>query len=324
MHRSESRIVFMGTPAFAAASLRALLQPQAEPAPAARVVGVFTQPDRPAGRHGVITPSPVKEAALAAGIPVFQPERLRSPEGFAMLESVAPDLIVVAAYAHILPRRVLDLPRYGCLNLHASLLPLYRGASPISAAIMDGQARSGVSIMLMEAGLDTGPVLTQASLPIRDDDTTASLTEKLARLGARELAAIIGPWIEGRIEPRPQDEALATMTRPLRKEDGRIQWHWPAWKIARQTRAMFPWPGAFTSLNGTLLKVLAVEALSPASPSAPAPGLITQVGGEAVVGTGEGSLRLARVQPAGRKAMSGAEWLRGTPAALGSILEDQA
>jgi len=315
----------MGTPAFAVASLLALLRPQEKPAPPTRVVGVFTQPDRPAGRHGLLTPPPVKEAALATGIPVFQPERLRSPEGFAMLESVAPDLIVVAAYAHILPRKILELPRFGSLNVHASLLPLYRGASPISAAIMDGQTLSGVSIMLMDAGLDTGPVLTQASLPILDDDTTASLTEKMAQLGARELAAIIRPWIEGRIEPRPQDEALATMTRPLRKDDGRIQWRWPAWKIARQTRAMFPWPGAFTSLNGTLLKVLAVEVLSPASPSAPAPapGTIAQVGGEPVVGTGEGALRLARVQPAARKAMSGAEWIRGTPTALGSILEDQ-
>ncbi|HXT37907.1 MAG TPA: methionyl-tRNA formyltransferase, partial [Chloroflexota bacterium] len=153
--------------------------------------------------------------------------------------------------------------------------------------------------------------------------TTASLTEKLAQLGARELAAIIGPWVEGRIEARPQDEALATMTRPLRKEDGRIQWRWPAWKIARRTRAMFPWPGAFTSLNGTILKVLAAEVLSPASPAALAPGLIAQVGGEPVVGTGEGALRLTRIQPAGRKAMSGAEWLRGTPAALGSVLEDR-
>ncbi|HXT34062.1 MAG TPA: methionyl-tRNA formyltransferase, partial [Chloroflexota bacterium] len=156
MQNRELRVVFMGTPAFAVASLRALLRPQEDPGPAARVVGVFTQPDRPAGRHGVVTPPPVKEEALAAGIPVFQPERLRSPEGFAMLESAAPDLIVVAAYAHILPRRVLELPRYGCLNVHASLLPLYRGASPISAAIMDGQTRSGVSIILMEVGLDTG------------------------------------------------------------------------------------------------------------------------------------------------------------------------
>ncbi|MGH2409434.1 MAG: methionyl-tRNA formyltransferase, partial [Chloroflexota bacterium] len=205
------------------------------------------------------------------------------------------------------------------LNVHASLLPLYRGASPMSAAILDGQTQSGVSIMLMEAGLDTGPVLAQVSLPIRDDDTTASLTEKLAQLGARELAAIVGPWMEGRVEPRPQNEALATMTRPLRKEDGRIQWDWPAWKIARQTRAMFPWPGTFTLLNGTILKVLAAEAVSPAAPALE-PGRITQVGGEPVVGTGEGSLRLARVQPAGRKAMSGAEWLRGSPAALGRIL----
>lgn len=320
MHQSEPRIVFMGTPAFAVASLRALLGSSEDSAPAGRVVGVFTQPDRPAGRRGLVTPSPVKEAALAAGIPVLQPERLRAPEGFAMLESVAPDLIVVAAYAHILSQRILDLPRFGCLNVHASLLPLYRGASPVSAAILDGQTTSGVSIMLMEAGLDTGPVLSQASLPIETDDTTASLTEKLARLGAEELAATIGPWVEGRIEPRPQDEALATMTRPLRKEDGLIHWSRPARYIARQVRAMFPWPGAFTPMHGTILKVLAAEAVTHAVPPGLEPGRVTQVGGEPFVGTGEGALRLTRVQPAGRKGMSGAEWLRGSPAAIGGVL----
>ncbi|HVA91559.1 MAG TPA: methionyl-tRNA formyltransferase [Chloroflexota bacterium] len=321
MSQREVRIVFMGTPAFAVPSLRALLQLGEDGVPAARLVGVFTQPDRPAGRGQRLTPPPVKEAALAAGIPVFQPERLPRAEALSLLESVSPDLIVVAAYARILSPRVLDLPRFGCLNVHASLLPLYRGASPISAAILDGVKNTGVSIMRMEAGLDTGPVLAQASLPIGDDDTTGSLTEKLALLGARELAVIIQPWIAGSIEPRPQNEAVATVTRPLRKEDGRIHWGQPAQAIARQVRAMFPWPGTSTLSEGVILKVLAADVAPCPEPASMAPvGAVAQRHGEPLVATGDGTLRLARVQPAGRKAMSGAEWLRGSPAALGGIL----
>ena len=323
MTASELRIVFMGAPVFAIPSLRALLNLRRDSAFHAKVVGVFTQPDRPAGRGKRLTAPPVKIEALNAGLSVFQPESLRSPEGLAMLETTAPDLIVVAAYAQILPRSILNLPRFGCINVHASLLPLYRGASPVSGAIRDGRDETGVSIMLMEAGLDTGPILSQVRLPIADDDTAASLTTKLAELGALELSAAIPPWINGEIQPRPQDSSLASMTRPLRKDDGRINWNLPADVIVRHTRAMFPWPGATTMAGGNLLKVL--DAKSAALPAGlPAsPGTLRQQENGAIVVARDGAVRLLRVQPAGRKPMSGAEWLRGAPALSGAVLGDE-
>ncbi|MGH2345163.1 MAG: methionyl-tRNA formyltransferase, partial [Chloroflexota bacterium] len=205
MGERELRIVFMGTPAFAVPSLRAISTLRDDGCDAAVVVGVITQPDRPAGRGKRLTAPPIKEAAGAAGLPVFQPESLRRPEALSLVESLAPDLIVVAAFAQILPRAILKLPRYHCINVHASLLPLYRGASPISAAIRDGRQETGVSIMQMEAGLDTGPILSQVHMPIDDDDTTESLTMKLADIGARELRAIIDPLASGEVESKPQD-----------------------------------------------------------------------------------------------------------------------
>ncbi len=259
----ELRVVFMGTPAFAVPSLRALLDAHNIAGRPARLVAVVTQPDRPAGRGGRVQLGPVKSAALAAGIPVLQPERLRRPESMAELRSYAPDLIVVAAFAQILSREVLELPRYGCLNVHASLLPRWRGASPIAAAILAGDASSGVTIMKMDAGLDTGPLLAVRAIALRADETTGTLTARLAELGAELLAETLGPWIGGALTPAPQDDAQATLTRTLRKEDGRIDWHdRDAGLIARMTRAYDPWPGAFTTYAGRTLKLWLAEALA--------------------------------------------------------------
>lgn len=317
----EIRIVFMGTPAFAVPSLRALLSIGDVDGTQTRVVGVFTQPDRPAGRGNRLAAPPVKEAALAAGIPVEQPERLRRPEALQALQRMAPDLIVVAAYAQILSQRVLNLPRFGCLNVHASLLPKYRGAAPIQAAILDGATETGVCIMRMEAGLDTGPVLARYREPIHADDTAETLGARLAAGGAALLLRTVPDWLRGAIVPEPQDEARATMTRPLQKEDGRIDWSKPAAYIERQVRAMQPWPGAYTTAGGALLKVRKAS-VTPGMADAHAPGTLVAARGahEPLVATGKGLLALVEVQPAGRHAMSGADWLRGAPRHIGSVL----
>ena len=321
MGGEEIRVVFMGTPAFAVPSLEALLALGTVDGVPFQLVAAYTQPDRPAGRGNRVAPSPVKEAALAAGLRVEQPERLRRPEPLATLAALAPDLIVVAAYAQILSQRVLDLPRLGCLNVHASLLPRYRGAAPIQAALLAGDAESGVCIMGMEAGLDTGPVLDCYREPIRGGDTAASLAERLAVGGAALLARTVPAWVRGEIVPVPQDEALSTMTRPLRKEDGRVAWQAPAAVIERQVRAMYPWPGAWTLMEGTLIKILEVACVLDGGEGQAAGTLLPdRQGGDPVVVTGAGLLALVRVQPAGKRAMSGAEWLRGMPGARGQVL----
>ncbi len=322
MTDSVLRIVFMGTPYFAVPSLRALLNLPRDAAFSSAIVGVVTQPDRPAGRGKRLSAGPVKIEALKTGLPILQPETLRGAEGFSLLESTGPDLIVVAAYAQILSRKILSLPRYGCINVHASLLPLYRGASPISGAILDGRTETGVTIMQMEAGLDTGPIIRQVRIPIADNDTTESLTLKLADLGANELTLTIPLWVSGEIQPRPQDGELASMTRPLRKEDGRINWNLPAAVIERHIRAMYPWPGAATTAGGALLKVLEAKSADlPSAASAP-PGALLHDGTDPLVCARDGAVRLLRVQPAGRKPMSGAEWLRGAPSLRGAVLGD--
>ena len=321
MGDGEIRVVFMGTPAFAVPSLEALLALGAVDGVQLRVVATYTQPDRPAGRGNRLAPPPVKEAALAAGLRVEQPERLRRAEPLAALVALAPDLIVVAAYAQILSQRVLDLPRFGCLNVHASLLPRYRGAAPIQAALVAGDAESGVCIMGMEAGLDTGPVLGCYRESIRDDDTAKRLAERLALGGAALLARTVPAWVRGEIVPVAQDEALATMTRPLRKEDGRVVWEGAAAAIERQVRAMYPWPGAWTLAGGALLKILEATCVQGgAAGQVPGTVLSDPQGSDPAVVTGGGLLVLARVQPAGRRAMSGAEWLRGAQGARGQVL----
>src|ERR671939_1055008 len=269
----ELRLVFMGTPALALPSLRALLSLSDVAGRPARVVAVVTQPDRPAGRGGHIQASPVKIAALEAGVPVLQPARLRRPEHVAELRAYEPDVIVVAAFAQILSLEVLDMPAYGCLNVHASLLPRWRGASPIAAAILAGDMTTGVTIMKMDAGLDTGPILAQRAETIRPDDTAATLTDRLATLGASLLVDTLGPWVAGQITPRPQDEAQATLTRPLQREDGLIDWGaTAAATVARMVRAYDPWPGAYTHQTGRMLKLWQGEAAAPTGDAAPGHG----------------------------------------------------
>jgi len=235
------RVIFMGTPEFAVPSLERLILNQYQ------VVAVYTQPDKPMGRGRSLASSPVKRAALDWKLPVVQPVNLRSPEVVAQLVGFHPDVIVVAAYGQILPQSVLDIPAHGCINIHPSLLPRFRGASPVAAAILAGDEFTGVSIMLMDAGLDTGPVLARAQIPVSGRDTTGSLTAKLSLISAQLLLEVLPRWSRGELTPQPQDEAKATYCSPISKEESEIDWHLPAMDIWRRLRAFQPWPGCYTT-----------------------------------------------------------------------------
>ena len=298
------KIVFMGSPEFALPSLQALAE-------RFEVVGVVTQPDRPAGRGQQMTPPPVKRLAQALGIPLIQPRRLKEAEALAQLAAWAPQAIVVAAFGQILRQEVLDLPQYGCINVHASLLPRWRGAAPIQAAILHGDAETGITIMQMEAGLDTGAVLSQRRLPILETDTAASLTEKLARLGADLLVETLPGYFSGMLQPVPQDDSLATLAPRIEKAAGALDLQRPAEELARQVRAFNPWPGASLTWQGQPLKVHQARPVSRPSPGA---GARLVVEGLPAVGTSEGILLLETVQPAGKKAMPGQLFLQGARA----------
>ncbi len=308
-------VVFMGTPEFAVPSLAAL------GAAGYRIAAVLTQPDRPAGRGRQVEASPVKRFAAEHDIPVLQPRTLRDEAVREELAALAPDLAVVAAYGLIIPQAVLDIPGGGCLNVHASLLPRGRGAAPITAAILAGDAQTGVSIMLMEAGLDTGPVLAQAAVPIPSDATTGSLSGKLAVLGAELLIETLPAWLDGVLKPVPQDEARATYAPRIGKEQGLIDWARPAIEIERQVRAYQPWPSAYTGWNGQRLKVLHAQVTRNGARTARLPGtVVAEAPGTAGVITGDGVLWLRELQLAGKRAMPVADFLRGAAGFVGSTL----
>ena len=307
-----TRIVFMGTPEFAVPALEAL-------ADAHQVVGVVTQPDRPAGRGRRLAPSPVKQVALERGLSLSQPHSLRTPEAVAQLSAWKPDVIVVAAFGQILPQDVLGIPPHGCLNVHGSLLPRWRGAAPVAAAILAGDEVTGVTIMQMDAGLDTGPVLAQREETILPDDTQATLGERLSYLGAELLVETLSAYLAGNLLPRPQPEEGATYAGQLRKEDGLLDWSRPAVELDRQVRAFTPWPGAFTTWRGQRLKVLRVVPLPEWHGDAP-PGTVIVLADRVVVATGEGALRLEEVQLAGKRPMDIAPFLRGQRDFAGSAL----
>jgi methionyl-tRNA formyltransferase len=304
------RIVFMGTPQFAVPSLERLAERQ-------EVVTVVTQPDRRRGRGHRLQPPPVKQAAERLGLPVWQPPTLRTPEAVARLRRLAPDAVVVAAYAQILRPNVLDIPARGCINVHASLLPQYRGAEPIVAAILAGEAETGVTIMLIDEGLDTGPTLAQRAIPIAADDTRARLTDKLSRLGATLLLEVLPGWLDGEIPPQPQADASASYAPRLRKEDGEIDWNQPAAFIERMVRAYAPWPGTYTQWQGRRLKLLRSRRLPLTRAT---PGEVIETSEGVAVVAGEGALLLEEVQLAGKKAMSVVDFVRGQRGLVGSHL----
>jgi methionyl-tRNA formyltransferase len=307
-----ARVVFMGTPDFAVPVLTALIG-------GCRVVGVVTQPDRPAGRGRQMTMSPVKRVALERDLSLLQPRSLRAPAALAQLAAWEPHVIVVAAFGQILRQDVLDLPPHGCLNVHASLLPRWRGAAPVSAAILTGDEITGVTIMEMDAGLDTGPILARREESIRADDTAATLEERLAQLGADLLVETLPAYLAGALQPRPQPEEGVTYAERLRKRDGRVDWSRPAVELDRQMRAFTPWPGAFTTLHGQRLKLLRATPLPNWRGGAP-PGTVVALDDGVAVATGEGALCLEEVQLAGRRRMDIAAFLCGQRDCIGSCL----
>jgi methionyl-tRNA formyltransferase len=304
------RIVFMGSPEFAVPTLHALHANF-------QVTGVVTQRDKPKGRGRKIVPTGVKAAALKLDIPVSEPDRLDA-EFMAVLESWKPDVIVAAAFGKILPKSVLDFPRLGCVNLHGSLLPRYRGASPIAAAILSGDPNTGVCTMLMDEGMDTGALLLQKEIPIEENDTMGSLHDKMMEPGARLVVETLRNMIEGNIQPVPQDNTRATYCDLLTKEDGRIQWGKHAVYLARLVRAMNPWPGAFFEFSGERIKVWSASAV----PGKGTPGIVSSVGSDGLlVGTAVGELLMKEVQAPGKKRISAAEFARGRRVRAGDSLE---
>ncbi len=325
-HSRDMRILFMGTPDFAVPSLEALC---AHSAPGMLwpsgldIIGVVTRPDKPVGRGKQVALSPVKRFALENEMPVYQPGSLRKPESLRLLRSLSPNLIVVAAFGQILPPEVLSLPTYGSLNVHASLLPRWRGASPITAAILAGDRQTGVTIMEMDEGLDTGSIVTQRAIQIGDDETAGELSDRLAVLGGQALTDVLPLWLARGIEPAPQDESLATTTGLLKKSDGRLDWSRPAEELARQVRAFTPWPGAFTTWEGKQLKVLRAHPLDMRVDLAPGT-TFTGVPGEAAEtlasATSEAALALDVIQLEGKRALPAAEVLHGHPALAHAVL----
>lgn len=298
------RVVFMGSPDFALPALRLLAQTY-------RVVGVVTQPDRASGRGRELKAPPVKLLAQELIIPVIQPERLREPEAMAQLKAWNPDLIVVAAFGQILKKDVLELPQHGCINVHASLLPRWRGAAPINAAVLAGDEETGVTIMKMDVGLDTGPMLAKRSLRIKPDDTTGSLIGALSTLGADLLIETLPGYIDGKVTLKPQPEDGVTYAPMLKKEDGRLDFEKPAVELERRIRAMNPWPGAWFEWNGAPLKVLKARTDILFTYMNQTPGNRLVSGNEPVVATSNGFLFLEEVQPPGKKQMSGKSFLAG-------------
>jgi len=302
------RIVFMGTPDFAVPCLQRILDDGHQ------VAGVFTQPDKPRGRTQELTPPPVKQLALQKGIPVFQPAKMRDGTALAMLRQLAPQLVVVVAYGRILPPDLLAVPPLGCVNIHGSLLPRYRGAAPIQWTVLNGEPTAGVTSMFMDEGLDTGDIILQKATPVGENETSGQLFDRLCLLGAgclSETLALFGPDGSGAVPRTPQDAALATPAPILTKEMGRMDFSQPAARLHDLVRGMSPWPGAWTTLDGRLLKVHEARPLRPGEHCG-APGTLLEDGGAFTVACGSGALRLTLVQLEGKGRLPGEVFLRGS------------
>ncbi len=311
------RVVFMGSPEFAVAPLEYLVQNDFD------LAAVYTQPDRPAGRGRQVILSPVKRVAQRLGLNIQQPVKLGEPAVINELKALQPEVIVVAAFGRILPPAVLTIPKLGCVNLHPSLLPKHRGASPVVATILEGDEFAGISIMLMNEGLDTGPVLTREQIPVNGSDTTGSLSEKLSFISARLLVDVLRHWSRGELKVQPQNDSLASYSPPVKKEEGEINWCLSAGDIWRRLRAFQPWPGAFTIWQGKRLEILIGFPLP--WPDKGEPGTVVDlrpVNKQAAFGvvTGDGVLGICVVQLAGKKAMSSADFLCGQMDIVGAKL----
>ncbi len=308
------RIVFMGTPQFAVPALRRLVENGYQ------VAAVYTRPDKKAGRGRLPAVSPVKQAAEKLGLQLRQPESLKEAAVLAELASFKADAIVVAAYGQLLPPSVLQLPRFGCLNIHPSLLPRHRGASPVAAAILAGDRFTGVSIMLLDEGLDTGPIVAKTRIAVMDNDSGGSLNLKLSLVAASLLTDVLPDWVKGRLEARPQAEAGITYSSAIKKQDGCIDWQRPALEIWRRVRAFQPWPGCYSHWRGKILKIIEAAPLAGAGEAAGR--VISLPDGSLAVATGDGLLRLLLLQLEGKRAMEAGEFLRGQRDFIGTRLPD--
>ena len=309
-----TKIVFMGTPAFSAPILRMLVEQGYE------VTLVVTQPDRPVGRKKILTPTPVKEQALALDLPVYQPERLKDPEQAQKILDLKPDLIVTAAFGQILPTAILEAPKLGAINVHASLLPEYRGGAPIHQAIIDGKKETGVTIMYMVDRLDAGDIISQTTVPIEEMDHTGSMFEKLSIAGKELLQETLPSIIDGTNARTPQDEERVTFARNISREQERMDWNKSARELYNQVRGLHPWPVAFTSLGGTNVKIWWAELADSAKSSQP--GEVLELTEDAIiVQTGDGALAIKELQPAGKKRMTAQDYLRGPKLQAGDRFE---
>jgi len=305
------RVLFFGTPDFAVPSLTALVGEGFD------VVGVVTRPDKPVGRHrSTLEPSPVKRAAIAEDLPVLQPERPTDAAFLERVRALAPDVSAVVAYGHILKPDLLDLPRLGSVNVHASLLPRLRGAAPIERAILEGLTETGVTIMQMDAGMDTGPILHRVTTPIPDDETAGELRVRLAEIGALALVEALTLLEETGITPEPQDHDAATTAPKLTREEERLDWSLPAARLARQVRAFDPKPGAWTECRGKAIKLFGARAVDGAG----APGTVLAAGETLRIAAGSGAVEVVEVQPAGRQRMSVQSFVNGRGVAVGDVL----
>jgi methionyl-tRNA formyltransferase len=296
------RLIYMGTPEFAVEPLRALV------AAGHDIAGVVTRTDKPAGRGRTVAAPPVKRAAQALGLAVFQPKRVRDPEFIEILRKLGPEAIIVAAYGQILPKEILTLPIFGCINIHASLLPAYRGAAPINWAIIRGEQETGNTVMLMDEGMDTGAILMREKIPIGMEDTAGALTEKLATLGAKLIVSALPLLASGKITPVSQDGSKATMAPLLTKGDGLIDWGLSAREIHNRVRGLSPWPGAYSELDGKIVKIITTGVLDGTGE----PGLLYEKDKNTLVaGTGSGLLNILSIQPEGKNPMTVGAFMRG-------------
>lgn len=308
---SSCRVVFMGTPEFACPTLQALID-RGE-----HIVAVVTQPDRPKGRGQQVLPPPVKTLAEKYGIPVHQPLKVREPAFVEQLKEMAPDLIVVVAFGQILPKPVLEIPHLGCINVHASLLPRYRGAAPINWCIINGEAETGVTTMMMDVGLDTGDMLVKKAIPIAPDDDARTLHDKLSVLGADTLAETLDLLANGNLVSEKQDDSLTCYAPMLKKEDGAISWEADALTIQNRIRGMNPWPGTYTMIDGKMLKIFRAQG----STGDGAPGTVLEVGRDGIeVACGDGSIVITELQLEGKKRLPAAEFLAGCRLEPGTVL----
>jgi methionyl-tRNA formyltransferase len=307
------RVIFMGTPEFALPSLSALI----ENGDYWEIVGVFTQPDKPVGRKQILTAPPVKTLAEANGLPVYQPDKIKNQE--LLIKSLAPDLIVVVAYGKIIPPAILDIPAHGCINVHASLLPKYRGAACLNAPILNGDEETGVTIMQMEAGLDTGPILRQAKIKLTGQENLSDVHDRLSKLGGEILSETLQDFLTGKITPQKQDETAASYISTLKKGDGRIAWSDSAQKIERMVRAYNPWPGTFAYYQNKIIKIIAVDSKILAGTDKKI-GQIFQHEGKLAIQCGQDSLLILKLQIEGKTAINAIDFLHGNPGFIDQIL----